>query len=204
MPDVKEPELPIIPNYLSNPPFIYSKSDKDDLMIAQNGTQNGSSDHSEDLDSEPATLSPTQEQPLQPQLQSAPTRATPPQQQPQHPQSLASPREGAFIPVSEQNGVVSTPTPTMNGGLSIEISPEPHHPHVLAQNGAVCPTVPSPGASSGQQQQPPISRQQSIPQQLNGSQAAGSMPAFQPFFFTSTFPVSCQGECLVYHQSFFY
>lgn len=210
VPEVKEPELPIIPNYLSNPPFMYSKADKDDLMIAQNGTQNGSSDHSEDPDSEPATLSPTQEHPPQPQqpqpqLQmhpSAPTRSTPPQQQPQHPQSLASPREGAFIPVSEQNGVVSTPTPTMNGGLAIEISPEPHHPHVLAQNGAVCPTVPSPGASSGQQQ-PPISRQQSIPQQLNGPQAAGSMPAFQPFFFTSTFPVSCQGERLVQPQSFF-
>ncbi|XP_062389187.1 ankyrin repeat domain-containing protein 40 isoform X1 [Sardina pilchardus] len=201
---VKEPEqLPIIPSYLSNPPFLFTGSDRDDLMITQNGTQNGSSDLEDTSpDSEPATLSPTQEHPPQPQPPpqqpqaplsqthpSAPTRVTP-SQQPQHPQSLPSPRDGAFIPVSEQNGVVSTPTPTMNGGLPIEISPEPHHPHILAQNGTVCPTVPSPGASSGQQA--PISRQQSIPQQLNGPQAAGSMPAFQPFFFTSTFPVSCQ------------
>ncbi|XP_012695202.2 ankyrin repeat domain-containing protein 40 [Clupea harengus] len=192
VPELKEPELPIIPSYLSNPPFMFSKTDTDDLMLAQNGTQNGSSDHTEDPDSEPATLSPTQElSPQHPQPPppsqthpSAPSRASPPQQ---HRQSLPGPREGAFIPVSEQNGMVSTPT--MNGGLPIEISPEPHHPHLLAQNGAVCPTVPSPGASSGQ---PPISRQPSIPQQLNGPQAAGSMPAFQPFFFTSTFPVSCQ------------
>ena len=61
VPELKEPELPIIPSYLSNPPFMFSKTDTDDLMLAQNGTQNGSSDHTEDPDSEPATLSPTQE-----------------------------------------------------------------------------------------------------------------------------------------------
>lgn len=215
VPEVKEPELPIIPNYLSNPPFLFSKMDKDELMLAQNGALNGSSsDHQEDLDSEPATLSPTQEHPPQ-QSQpspppapsqthpSAPTRTTPPLQlsplslataAARPPQSLPSPRDGAFIPHSEQNGSLVS-SPAVNGGLPIEISPEPHHPHILAQNG-VCPPVPSPGATTpgpgSGPGQPSISRQQSIPQQFNGSQTTGSLPAFQPFFFTSTFPVSCQ------------
>ncbi len=183
MPEVKEPELPIIPNYLSNPPFLYSKMDNDNLSIAQ---RNGTNNHPEPLESEPATLSPTQEQQLPPQHQ--------------QPKSLysdsQSQQELPYIPVVEQNGVV-------NGGLPMELSSETHHtnhcefthPHPIAQNGPVCPTLPSPSGSSGQPQVPgsSVTRQQSIPQQINCSQLGGSMPAFQPFFFTSTFPVNVQG-----------
>ncbi|XP_026063291.1 ankyrin repeat domain-containing protein 40-like [Carassius auratus] len=163
VPEVKEPELPIIPNYLSNPPFLYSKMDNDTLSTAQ---QNGSNNPPEPLESEPATLSPTQEQQLPPQHQ--------------QPKSLysdsQSQQELPFIPVVEQNG------------LPMELSLETHHtshcefthPHPIAQNGP--PPVPS--AS--------VTRQQSVPQQINCSQLGGSMPAFQPFFFTSTFPVNVQ------------
>lgn len=184
-PEVKEPELPIIPNYLSNPPFLYSKMNKDNLSIAQqNGTN---STHAEPLESEPATLSPTQEQQLP-----APSH--------QQPKSLytdsQSQQELTFVPGVEQNGVV--PSPVVNGGLPMELSSETHHTnhcefthaHPIAQNGPVCPS-----ASSSQPPQLPgttISRQQSIQPQINCSQISGSMPAFQPFFFTSTFPVNVQ------------
>lgn len=184
---MKEPELPIIPNYLSNPPFLYSKTNKDNLSIAQqNGTN---STHPEPLESEPATLSPTQEQQLP-----APSH--------QLPKSLytdsQSQQELTFVPGVEQNGIV--PSPVVNGGLPMELSSEPHHTnhcefthaHPIAQNGPVCPS-----ASTSQPPQLPsatISRQQSIPPQINCSQISGSMPAFQPFFFTSTFPVNVQGR----------
>lgn len=102
VPEVKEPELPIIPNYLSNPPFLYSKMDNDTLSTAQ---QNGSNNPPEPLESEPATLSPTQEQQLPPQHQ--------------QPKSLysdsQSQQELPFIPVMEQNG------------LPMELSSETHH-----------------------------------------------------------------------------
>lgn len=187
MPEVKEPELPIIPNYLSNPPFLYSKIDKDNLSIAQ---QNGTNSHPEPLESEPATLSPTQEQQLPPQHQQPKSLYTDSQ----------SPQELPYVPMVEQNGVV-------NGGLPMELSSETHHTnhcefthaHPIAQNGPVCPTLPSPGGSSSQTQVPnaTVTRQPSIPQQINCSQLGGSMPAFQPFFFTSTFPVNVQGTVWV-------
>lgn len=187
MPEVKEPELPIIPNYLSNPPFLYSKIDKDNLSIAQ---QNGTNSHPEPLESEPATLSPTQEQQLPPQHQQPKSLYTDSQ----------SPQELPYVPMVEQNGVV-------NGGLPMELSSETHHTnhcefthaHPIAQNGPVCPALPSPGGSSSQTQVPnaTVTRQPSIPQQINCSQLGGSMPAFQPFFFTSTFPVNVQGTVWV-------
>ncbi|XP_059407077.1 ankyrin repeat domain-containing protein 40 [Carassius carassius] len=167
--EVKEPELPIIPNYLSNPPFLYSKMENDTLSTAQ---QNGSNSPPEPLESEPATLSPTQEQQLPPQHQ--------------QPKSLysdsQSQQELPFIPVVEQNG------------LPMELSSETHHtshcefthPHPIAQNGPVCPSGPPQVPSAS------VTRQQSVPQQINCSQLGGSMPAFQPFFFTSTFPVNVQ------------
>lgn len=200
VPEIKEPELPIIPNYLSNPPFMYSKMDnKAELILAQL-TQNGNGDHSsDDPHSDSASLSPTHEQQL-----------------PQQPQSLLSdtpsPREGAFIPLAQQNGVSPSPASslTVNGGLPMDISMEPHlvnhgeYPHSVAHNGAVCsPPLPSPSpsttSSSSQAQvanaNPSMTRQQSLPQQLNcGQGAGGNMPAFQPFFFTSTFPVNVQGK----------
>ncbi|KAG9264487.1 ankyrin repeat domain-containing protein 40 [Astyanax mexicanus] len=179
VPEVKEPELPIIPNYLSNPPFLYSKMDKEELNLPPHVSQNGTADHSEVVDSEPATLSPTQEQ----------------QQQPPQSQPAVS-----YISVVEQNGIVSSPV--VNGPLSMEVSPEAHHSnhseythnHTISQNGPVCPPLPSPGAAPSQApvSNPTVTRQQSLPQQLNCSQSGGSMPAFQPFFFTGTFPVNVQ------------
>ncbi|KAG7243642.1 hypothetical protein INR49_011199 [Caranx melampygus] len=157
VPEVKEPELPIIPNYLSNPPFMYSKMD-----------------------------------------------------------NKAEPSPGGeFIPVTEQNGASPTPASSHNHAVvnctvPMDLSVEPHlvnhadYPHTVAHNGTMCsPPLASPSptlaGSSGSQVQAPVassnptmSRQQSIPQQLSYSQAGGSMPAFQPFFFTSTFPVNVQ------------
>uniref|UniRef100_A0AAZ3R953 Ankyrin repeat domain 40 n=1 Tax=Oncorhynchus tshawytscha TaxID=74940 RepID=A0AAZ3R953_ONCTS len=184
VPEIKEPELPIIPNYLSNPPFMYSKMDnKAELILAQL-TQNGNGDHSsDDPHSDSASLSPTHEQQL-----------------PQQPQSLLSdtpsPREGAFIPLAQQNGVSPSPASslTINGGLPMDISMEPH----LVNHGSthtrwpimgLCALLPSQVANAN----PSMTRQQSLPQQLNcGQGAGGNMPAFQPFFFTSTFPVNVQ------------
>ncbi|KAJ7989692.1 hypothetical protein DPEC_G00307170 [Dallia pectoralis] len=195
VPEIKEPELPIIPNYLSNPPFMYSKMDnKTELILAQL-SQNGNADHSDDPHSDPASLSPFHET-----------------QQPQQPQSVLSDtpssREGAFIPVAEQNGVLPSPASshTVNGGLPMDLSIEPHlanhgeYTHPVGRNGPVCsPPLASPPPSTGGSQaqvanaNPSMTRQQSVQQQLNcGQGAGGNMPAFQPFFFTSTFPVNVQ------------
>ncbi|XP_051988229.1 ankyrin repeat domain-containing protein 40 [Xyrauchen texanus] len=190
VPEVKEPELPIIPNYLSNPPFLYSKMDNDNLSIAQHVSQNGTNNHSEPLESEPATLSPTQEQQLPPQHQQPKSLYTDTQNQ----------QELPYIPVMEHNGMV--PNLVVNGTLPMELSTDTHltnhcefsHPHTIAQNGPVCPTLSSPSGSTSQPKVPnaTITRQQSVPQQINCSQLGGSVPAFQPFFFTSTFPVNVQ------------
>ncbi|TRY56073.1 hypothetical protein DNTS_017920 [Danionella cerebrum] len=171
-PEVKEAELPIIANYLSNPPFLYSKLNKDNLSVAQ---PNGAS-HPEPLEPEPA-----QELPKSQYTDSS------------------SQQELPFMPAVEQNGLHASPV--VNGSLPLELSAETHHSnhqefsHTLpaVQNGPVCPALPSP--STTQTPQLPsasVTRQQSIPQQINCSQISGSVPAFQPFFFTSTFPVNVQ------------
>ncbi|KAM9346575.1 ankyrin repeat domain-containing protein 40 [Symphorus nematophorus] len=215
VPEVKEPELPIIPNYLSNPPFMYSKLDnKSEVILAQHLTQNGSGEHDEDTHSDSASLSPTHE----PQKsQSLVSDGPPPLSNPTataaatHSQAQA----GDFIPVSEQNGVSPSPASSHNHAVvnctvPLDLSVEPHlvnhtdYPHAVAHNGTMCsPPLPSPSpslaSSGGSQVQAPVasanptmSRQQSIPQQLSYSQAGGPMPAFQPFFFTGTFPVNVQ------------
>uniref|UniRef100_A0A3Q3VXP7 Uncharacterized protein n=1 Tax=Mola mola TaxID=94237 RepID=A0A3Q3VXP7_MOLML len=195
VPEVKEPELPIIPNYLSNPPFMYSKLDNNsELILAQHLTQNGSGDHEENTHSDSASLSPTHD------LQKS--------------QSLLSDAP-EYIPVTEQNGVLPSPASShshtvVNCTVPMDLSVEPHlvnhadYPHVVAHNGTMCSpplpsTSPSLASSGGTQVQAPLasanpamSRQQSIPQQLSHSQAGGPMPAFQPFFFTSAFPVNVQ------------
>ncbi|MBN3305375.1 ANR40 protein, partial [Amia calva] len=61
----------------------------------------------------------------------------------------------------------------------------------IAQNGPLCSPLLSPNGNAGTSVATSSSRQQSIPQQLNCNQM-GSMPAFQPFFFTSTFPMNMQ------------
>ncbi|MCI4385150.1 hypothetical protein PGIGA_G00046990 [Pangasianodon gigas] len=177
-PEVKDAELPIIPNYLSNPPFLYCKVDKSDLSVARHVSQNGTSDHLEAVVSEPATLSPIQEQQQQ-------------QQQRLYSDAQSQPAL-SYVSMVEPSSIV--PNQVTNGTLSMEVSPEVHHSnhneyahnHSIAQNSPVCPPLPSGSAGSN----PTITRQQSVPHQLNGSQPGGSMPAFQPFFFTSTFPVN--------------
>ncbi|CAL8270566.1 unnamed protein product [Lota lota] len=241
LPEVKEAELPIIPNYLSNPPFMYSKLDnKVEVLVAQLQRQNSSGDHEQE---DPASsISPTH-QPQLPVLSpvtdtpgarfvpSSLTATTP------VPLSQPGPPTGAFIPLAEQNGVSPGlhnnhhhhQYSAVNGGLSVEphlVNHADYPPHGV-HNGAAAPprASPSPGAASstsGSQVQAPgagphpaVTRQPSVPQQLScgpaagggamaagggamaaggGAMAAGggAMPAFQPFFFTSTFPVNVQ------------
>ncbi|KAI4822401.1 hypothetical protein KUCAC02_007952 [Chaenocephalus aceratus] len=179
-PEVKESELPIIPNYLSSPAFMFSKLDNNTCYLMS-----------------PVSTNPTN-----------------------HNQALPEeflPVTGEFIPMTEQNGIspnsASSHNPTtnvVNCTVPMDLSVEPHlvnhaeYPHAVAHNGTMCsPPLASPSpslaSSSGSQVQAPVpgsnpsmSRQQSISQQLNYSQAGGPMPAFQPFFFTSTFPVNVQ------------
>ncbi|XP_047213664.1 ankyrin repeat domain-containing protein 40-like [Girardinichthys multiradiatus] len=211
VPDVKEPELPIIPNYLSNPPFMYSKMDnKSEILQNQHLTQNGSRDYTEDTQSDSASLSSTDE--LQkPQSLVSDGPAPPTNPIVNHSQAPAV----EFIPVSEQNGVspsmASTHSHTVvNHTVPMDLSVEPHlvnhadYSQMVAHNGTVSSpplTSPRPGLSgnSGSQVQAPvasttptISRQQSVSQHLSYNQANGPMPAFQPLFFTSTFPVNVQ------------
>lgn len=210
--EVKEPDLPIIPHYLSNPPFMYSKMDnKSEIILEQHLTQNGSTDHAEDTHSDSASVSPTHEpQKSQSLVSDGPTS---PPNHTTHSQGQAQ----KFIPVTEQNGASPNLTSSHNHAVvnctvPMDVSLEPHlinhadYPHAVAHNGTMCsPPLASPSpslaSSSGSQVQAPVtsansnmSRQQSIPQQLSYNQAGGPMPAFQPFFFTSTFPVSVQGE----------
>lgn len=217
VPEVKEPELPIIPNYLSNPPFLYSKLDnKSELITDQHVTQNGSGGREED--SEPASLSPTLEPQDSQTMPSDPPAAV----------SNPSPHRGAhateFLPVAEQNGAspssgLSHSHAMVNCTVPMDLSVEPHlinhadYQHATsAHNGAVCsPPLPSASSSSSSggggpvqapvaAANPTMSRQPSIPQQLGHSQPGGAVPAFQPFFFTSTFPVNVQGENLCLTQ----
>lgn len=206
VPEVKEPELPIIPNYLSNPPFIYSKLDnKSELITDQHITQNGSGGREED--SEPASLSPT----LEPQ--ESPSMLTDPPAAVSNPSPHRPAHATEFLSVAEQNGaspssVSSRNHAVVNCTVPMDLSVEPHlinhadYQHAAsAHNGAVCsPPLPPASGGGGPVQapvagaNPTMSRQQSIPQQLGLSQPGGAVPAFQPFFFTSTFPVNVQGE----------
>lgn len=206
VPEVKESELPIIPNYLSNPPFIYSKlGNQAEALMNQHLTQNGSGDHAEDSSSESVPLSPVHE-----------AQKTQISQSPINPSTQQQGQTGnrGFIPVCEQNGTSTSPPPSQNHtvvncSVPMDLSVEPHlnhadYQHVVAHNGTMCsPPLASPSPSlatnSGSQVQAPVpstnpavSRQQSIPQQLTCGQTGGQMPAFQPFFFTSTFPVNVQ------------
>lgn len=202
VPEVKEPELPIIPNYLSNPPFMYSKLDsKAEAVLKQRLTQNGSSEHTEDSNSESVPLSPVHE------TETAQHQA--PESTASNPGSQPPSRSGSrgFIPVCEQNGASTGPIPAaVNCTVPMDLSVEPHLNHIDHQHASHNGSVHSPplagtglsGSNSGGGQvpvpgsNPAVSRQQSIPQQLTYGPAGGPMPAFQPFFFTSTFPVNVQ------------
>ncbi|KAM9745926.1 ankyrin repeat domain-containing protein 40 [Menidia menidia] len=211
VPEDKEPELPIIPNYLSNPPFMYSKMDnKSDIIHAHHLTHNGSGDHAEDTESDSASLSPTEElQKSQSLVSDGPTIPT------NHSVNNSQAPTEEFIPLSEQNGASSSSVSShshtvVNCPVPMDLSVESHlvshadYPHAPAHNGHIRSpplTSPCPNLASNSSSQvaapvastnPAVSRQQSIPQQLSYSQTNGPMPAFQPFFFTSTFPVNVQ------------
>ncbi|TWW69859.1 Ankyrin repeat domain-containing protein 40 [Takifugu flavidus] len=204
VPEVKEPELPIIPNYLSNPPFMYSKLDnKSEVITDQHATQNGTRGCEED--SEPASLPPTLEAQDPHSMLSDPPAALP------NPSPHRTPHASDLLPVAEQNGASPSSSSSHNHAVvnctvPMDLSVEPHlinhadYQHVApARNGAMCSPPLSSASSGGGAVQPPVagahptmSRQQSIPQQLGHSQSGGAVPAFQPFFFTSTFPVNVQ------------
>lgn len=224
VPEVKEAELPIIPNYLSNPPFLYSKMDnKSDLILAQQPTQNGSGEHDEAANGSPEPQPQTQEPQKSQSLlcDDGPAPTASPTASPavsQNSSTFSQSPSAEFIPVSEQNGVSPGPVlshnhTVVNCTVPMDLSVEQHlvnhpdYPHAVAHNGNVLsPPLPSssPGLAGGggaasqvqaavpAKANPTMSRQQSIPQQLSHSQAGGPMPTFQPFFFTSTFPVNVQ------------
>ncbi|MGH0142399.1 UNVERIFIED_CONTAM: hypothetical protein FKN15_076152 [Acipenser sinensis] len=163
--ETKETELPIIPNYLANPPFPYVKTKTTDLSEPHNAPHSGTtciSEESEyDSHSSPA-ISPD------PSLHSD-TDA----------QSVSS-----HIPVAEQNGVSLHPPGAMNGTAS-----EPHHEYAQQHVTQNRPSLLAPNGNASSPVAP--TRQQSIPQQLNNN-PMGSMPTFQPFFFTGAFPMNMQ------------
>lgn len=211
VPEVKEPELPIIPNYLSNPPFMYSKLDnKSEVITDQHATQNGTRGCEED--SEPASLPPTLEAQDPHGMLPDPPAALP------NPSPHRAAHASDLLPVAEQNGASPGSSSSHNHAavnctVPMDLSVEPHlinhadYQHVApARNGAMCsPPLSSASSGGGGGAVPPpvagahptMSRQQSIPQQLGHGPSGGAVPAFQPFFFTSTFPVNVQGETLV-------
>lgn len=182
VPEVKEPELPIIPNYLSNPPFPYGKSDTDDLILAPHTFQNGTANR-------------------QPYCEPVTSLPSPPDLSPaslisyEREQSLfvdpENSKEGAG-----QNGLMPDPPGVMNGVLSgAHRSRNGEHSHAASPIEPAHPVPPAAGGSAGSQAaNPTVTRQQSIPQQLSCGPPGVSVPAFQPFFFTSTFPVNVQGK----------
>ncbi|XP_077591457.1 ankyrin repeat domain-containing protein 40 isoform X2 [Stigmatopora nigra] len=205
LPEIKEPELPIIPNYLSNPPFLYAKMDnKMDILLSQHAAQNGNTEHTDPTDNNSAPHSPSQHFQMSQNLTS--DDPVPPTDPITH--SQAPTRE--FVPMAEQNGTASGMALShnhtiVNCTVPEDLSVEPHLVnHAMPHNGTRCSpplTSTSPGlaCSNGGQVQAPLnntnpamSRQQSIPQQIGYSQSSGSLPSFQPFFFTSTFPVNVQ------------
>lgn len=215
---MKEAELPIIPNYLSNPPFLYSKMDtKSDLILAQQLTQNGSGEHDEAANGSPEpqkSPSPLSDDGSAP----SPTASPAPAAAPHNGSSSSQSQPAELFPVSEQNGVSPAPSAHSHRGVNctvpMDLSVEQHlvshpdFPHAVAHNGGVLspplPTTSPASATAGSAAQvqaavptkanPTVSRQQSITQQLSHGQAGGPMPTFQPFFFTSTFPVNVQGS----------
>ncbi|XP_061702993.1 ankyrin repeat domain-containing protein 40 isoform X2 [Syngnathoides biaculeatus] len=202
VPEVKEHELTIIPNYLANPAFLYSKIDKKmDFLLSQQRAQNGSVEHPEYADSSSAPHSPTQH------FQMPQNLASDDLVPPASPIAQNQVQAREFVPLTEQNGVATGLAPSHNHAVvnctvPVNLSVESHLVnHAMPHNGSVCSpplASPSPGiaCSSGSQVQaaanPTVSRQQSVPQQIGSSQSGGSLPPFQPFFFTSTFPVNVQ------------
>ncbi|KAL4648169.1 ankyrin repeat domain-containing protein 40 [Arapaima gigas] len=178
VPEVKEPELPIIPNYLSNPQLTYGNPETEDLILTSHLFQNGTVNQE-------SCCEPTALPPLQPDPSSA---ALVSHQEHNLFTNTEVPKEGAHVPAAEQNGLMLDPQGAVNGTLS-EV--------LLSRNGECTHGVPKKETMCGasmcsQSAHPSVSRQQSVSQQFNSSLSGASVPAFQPFFFTSTFPVNVQ------------
>ncbi|KAJ8363813.1 hypothetical protein SKAU_G00126440 [Synaphobranchus kaupii] len=171
IPEVKEPELPIIPNYLSNPQFPYGKTDTKDLIMESHVSGNCTVD--QEPHCEPAA---------------SPTPSLPNNHEKSSFGDTQEQRQAACIPVPEQNGLPLNTQGAVNGTRSeVHHSSHGEYAQTVRDSGLVCSSV-----SSSYADKPAVSRPQSVPQQLNAPQAGMSAPAFQPFFFTSTFPVNVQ------------
>ncbi|KAJ8246362.1 hypothetical protein GJAV_G00266890 [Gymnothorax javanicus] len=168
LPEVLEPELPVIPNYLSNPPFPYRQTDTKQLIMESHLSRNGS------LDQRPHCEPPTSPAPPLPA---------------KHDQSSLAETEGrggaAHTPVARPNSP-SNPQGAVDGSCL-----QDHHcrhgenPHILRDSGLVCAPVTSVSGSSSCVNELDANRQQSVLQQLSSAQA------FQPFFINA-FPISAQ------------
>lgn len=211
VPELKEPELAIIPNYLSNPPFMYSKMDsKSELILGQHNVQNGSAEDAQSDSASPPPADGIQTSHSLLSESSSPAKPT-----------VNHSQASEFIPVHEQNGASPTAVnhTVVNCTVPMDLSVEPHlvnhadYSSAVAHNGTMCssplaspcPNLAGSGGSSQVQAQVAssnqnLNRQPSVPQQLSYNQASGPMPAFQPFFFTSTFPVNVQGGFLCFSE----
>ncbi|TNM97281.1 hypothetical protein fugu_015437 [Takifugu bimaculatus] len=185
VPEVKEPELPIIPNYLSNPPFMYSKLDnKSEVITDQHATQNGTRGCEED--SEPASLPPTLEAQDPHSMLSDPPAALP------NPSPHRTPHASDLLPVAEQNGASPSSSSSHNHAVvnctvPMDLSVEPHlinhadYQHVApARNGAMCSPPLSSASSGGGAVQPPVAgAHPTMSRQQSYSAAAGPQPVWR-------------------------
>ncbi|KAJ8283940.1 hypothetical protein COCON_G00027900 [Conger conger] len=177
IPEVNEPELPIIPNYLSNPQFPYRKTNAKDLIQESQNSQNGTVD---------------------PEPHCEPASSPDPSLSDKHEKSSFADTEGerqaAYVPVPGQNVLPLNPHGAVNGScLEVHHSSHGEYAQTVRDSGLVCASLSSASESSSSYvDKPTVGKQQSVPQLLNTTQAGMSVPAFQPFFFTSTFPVSVQ------------
>ncbi|XP_071620369.1 ankyrin repeat domain-containing protein 40-like isoform X2 [Heliangelus exortis] len=152
---VKALNLPIVANYLANPPFPYiytEESIPEGLAESQN---------------ESASISPAS------QCETSPC-------------SSATQVESICTPTS-CNSEDDFPVPDAAGQLLPPPAPTmaPNPPQPEAPNGSVCqPSLPHLG---GQE----VASQQAVPLHTDGS-PTGPAPAFQPLFFTGTFPYNMQ------------
>uniref|UniRef100_A0A8D0EFE6 Ankyrin repeat domain 40 n=1 Tax=Salvator merianae TaxID=96440 RepID=A0A8D0EFE6_SALMN len=152
LPDVKKDSaLPIVPNYLANPPFPYVYNSMNSSTTSTSASSlNG-------------RISPSVEQ-----------------HSDDCPDSLSQVQEPDVVVLKHESPSLVGSNDNVSGALE---SPEP-----AVQNGLVRQRPPS-HASPGGSRQPET-------QQPNGS-CTGSVPTFQPFFFTGAFPFNNMQELVL-------
>lgn len=157
LPDLKkEPDLPIIPNYLAHPPFPYVYNSMSDSI--PDPAVNGSISHLDPYDASSSSLPAVQ------------------------PGAHAALQPGS---VAAQAAAVGD-APSLPRGCAAPPHAKPGLQRGPLYQGSV--SWRSPPSSAGSTQ--------SVPQQENGS-CLGPVPAFQPLFFTGTFPLNMQGKVKV-------